>query len=166
MISCKAQLFARAGESVGTRHVDSAEAERLHELLMDLVRAAGLLQPDQTVPGHPVSMSQALALHELDTGTPLSQRDLAERLRLEKSSISRMAGEMERKGLVVRERDPHNRRQYRLRLTDRGHAIHVRMASTLHVQYQNWVAAMTRTERAALLKGLPALIRVIREHMS
>ena len=152
------------GESVGTHQVDSVEAQRIHKLLMDLVRAAGLLQPDQTVPGHPVSMSEAFALHELDSGTSLSQRDLAERLRLEKSSISRMAAEMERKGLLVRERDPDNRRQYRLRLTHRGHATHVQMASTFHEQYQCWVAAMTRTERAALLKGLPALVRVIRQH--
>lgn len=146
--------------------MDFAEAERLHALLMDLVRAAGLLQPDQTVPGHPVSMSQAFALHELDSGTPLSQRELAERLRLDKSSVSRMVAEMERKGLLVRERDPDNRRQFRLRLTDRGHAMHVRMAATVHAHYESWVAAMTRTERAALLKGLPALVRVIRQHAS
>jgi DNA-binding MarR family transcriptional regulator len=149
---------------VGTHQVDSVEAARLHELLMDLVRAAGLLQPDQTVAGHPVSLSQAFALHELDMGTPLSQRDLAERLRLEKSSVSRLAAEMERKGLLVRERDPDNHRQYRLRLTDQGRAIHARMASTFHKQYECWVDAMTHSERSALLKGLPALVRVIRQH--
>jgi DNA-binding MarR family transcriptional regulator len=150
---------------VGTHQVDSAEAARLHELLMDVVRAAGLLQPDQTVAGHPVSLSQAFALHELDTDTPLSQRDLAERLRLEKSSVSRLAAEMERKGLLVRERDPDNQRQYRLRLTDQGRAIHVQMRTTFHEQYGCWVAAMTHSERAALLEGLPALVRVIRQHV-
>jgi DNA-binding MarR family transcriptional regulator len=145
--------------------LDAAEAARLHELLMDVVRAAGLLQPDQTVAGHPVSLSQAFALHELDADTPLSQRDLADRLRLEKSSVSRLAAEMERNGLLVRERDPDNHRQYRLRLTDQGRAMHARMATTFHNQYQWWVAAMTHTERAALLKGLPALVRVIRQHI-
>jgi DNA-binding MarR family transcriptional regulator len=150
---------------VGTPQVDSAEAARLHELLMDVVRAAGLLQPDQTVAGHPVSLSQAFALHELDTDTPLSQRDVAERLRLEKSSVSRLAAELERKGLLVRERDPDDHRQYRLRLTDQGRAIHAQMATTFHKQYQCWVAAMTHSERAALLKGLPALVRVIRQHV-
>jgi DNA-binding MarR family transcriptional regulator len=146
--------------------VDATEAERLHQLLMDLVRAAGLLQPDQTFPGHAVSMSQAFALHELDTGTPLSQQDLAERLRLEKSSVSRMAAEMERKGLLVRERDPHDHRHYRLRLTDQGRAMHRQMASTFHSHYQSWVTAMTDTERAALLTGLPALVRAIRQQSS
>ncbi|HEY6596102.1 MAG TPA: MarR family transcriptional regulator [Asanoa sp.] len=150
---------------MGARQVDSAEAARLHELLMEVVRAAGLLQPDHTVAGHPVSLSQAFALHELDIDTPLSQRDLAERLRLEKSSVSRLAAELERQGLLVRERDPDNHRQYRLRLTDQGRAIHARMATTFHQQYECWVAAMTHSERAALLKGLPALVRVIRQHL-
>jgi DNA-binding MarR family transcriptional regulator len=142
--------------------VDPATPERLHELLMDLVRAAGLLQPDQTVPGLPVSMSQAFALHELDTDTPLSQRDLAVRLGLEKSTVSRMAAEMERKGLLVRERDPDNRRLYRLRLTDQGRAIHRGIASTFHDHYVRWVAALTDAERDALNTGLPALVRAIR----
>lgn len=150
---------------MGMHQVDSAEAARLHESLMDVVRAAGLLQPDQTVAGHPVSLSQAFALHELDTNTQLSQRDLAERLRLEKSSVSRLAAEMQRKGLLVRERDPDNHRQYRLRLTDHGRDTHQRMATTFHKQYQSWVAAMTHSERAALLTGLPALVRVIRQHV-
>ena len=70
---------------------NSSSAERIHELVMDLVRATGLLQPERTVPGHPLSMSQAFALHELDTDTPLSQRELTERLGLEKSSVSRLA---------------------------------------------------------------------------
>jgi DNA-binding MarR family transcriptional regulator len=150
---------------LATHPVDPAEAARLHELLMDVVRAAGLLQPDQTGAGHPVSLSQAFALHELDTDTPLSQRDLAIRLRLEKSSVSRLAAELERKGLLVRERDPANQRQYRLRLTDRGRATHAGMATTFHRQYECWVTSMTQSERAALLKGLPALVRVIRQHV-
>lgn len=143
--------------------MDSTEAERLHELMMDLMRAAGLLHPDQSVPGQPVSLSQAFALHELDTDTPLTQQELAERLRLEKSSVSRMAAEMERRGLLVRERDPDDRRHYKLRLTDRGRTVHRRMAVTFHQRYECWVAALTGKERAALLEGLPALVRVIRE---
>lgn len=138
------------------------QAERLHGLFMDLVRSGGLLQADQMVPGHPISLSQAFALHELDTDTPLSQRDLAERLRLEKSSVSRMAAEMERKGLLVRERDPDNRRLYRLRLTDQGRALHAGMRGAYHDQYVAWVDQMTPAEREALLVGLTAFVRVMR----
>ena len=142
--------------------MDFAAPERLHDLLMDLVRATGLLQPDQTVPGQPVSMSLAFALHELDAHTALSQRDLAERLRLEKSTVSRMAAEMERQGLLVRERDPGNRRLYRLRLTDEGRALHRRIATAFHEQLTRWVSMLTRTEREALHTGLSALVHATR----
>ncbi len=138
------------------------QAERIHVLIMDLIRVAGLLQPERA--GHDAfSMSQAFALHELDRGTPLSQQALADRLRLEKSSVSRLVAELERQGLVERERDPDNRRVYRLRLTERGRVAHREMANGYHDRFTGWVAAMTGPERAALLKGLPALIRVVRE---
>jgi DNA-binding MarR family transcriptional regulator len=141
-----------------------SDAQRVHELMMDLVRSAGLLQPDNHVPGQPVSVSQAFALHELGmSGGGLSQGELAERLRLEKSSASRMAADLERDGLLVRERDPDNRRQYRLRLTERGHALHERMAASYHGHYERWIDAMTPAERAALVRGLRALLRAVRD---
>ncbi|MEQ4207798.1 MarR family transcriptional regulator [Actinopolymorpha sp. B17G11] len=139
---------------------------RLHEALMELIQVAGLLQPDQTLPGESVSMSQAFALHELDVAAPLSQRDLVERLRLEKSTVSRMVADLERKALLVRERDPDNRRLYRLRLTDQGRAVHARMGRHFHQHYVRWVAAMSPAERDALLTGLPALVRAIRQDLT
>jgi DNA-binding MarR family transcriptional regulator len=128
---------------------------------MDLVRVAGLLQPDHELPGFSVSMSQAYALHELDAPRPLSQRELAERLLLEKSTVSRMVADLEHNGLVTRERDTANRRTYRLRLTDKGRALHARIAAGYGAQYHEWTAAMTAVERQALLVGLPALIRAV-----
>jgi DNA-binding MarR family transcriptional regulator len=139
-------------------HNSSADADRLHDLLMEFVRVAGLLQVHENV-----SMSQAFALHELDVGdVPLSQRDLAERLRLDKSTVSRLAADLERDGLVVRERDPANRRLYRLRLTDEGRALHRSMRGDFHARYVRWVDSMTRRERDGLLVGLPALLRAVR----
>lgn len=141
--------------------MDLGPAERLHQLLMDLVRAAGFMQLDQVIPGQPISVSQAFALHELDVGVPLSQQELAARLRLEKSTVSRLAAELERKGLLVRERDPANRRLYRLRLTAEGRTVHRSMGTVLHEQYVRWAENLSETERAALLSGLTALVREV-----
>jgi DNA-binding MarR family transcriptional regulator len=140
-------------------------SNRLHDLLMDLVRFVSLLHPDQATLGHAIPLSQVFALHELDADAPLSQRELARRLRLEKSTVSRLVAEMEHEGLLVRERDPQNRRYYRLRLTDRGRAAHGRMAVGFHDRYVRLVSGMTATEREALLTGLPALVRVLREEL-
>ena len=132
---------------------------------MDFVRVAGLLQPDQIVHGGSISMSQAFTLHELDTAAELtlSQQDLAERLRLEKSTVSRMVADLEAKGLLIRERDPDNRRLYRLCITSKGRTVHRRMGATFHEQFERLADGMTTAEQNALLKGLPALVRVIRE---
>lgn len=140
----------------------ATESEQLHALFMELVRVAGLLHPEQPLPGDPVSLSQAFAIHELDRDAGLSQQELAERLYLEKSTVSRMVADLERQGLVQRERDPASRRTNRLRLTDAGRAFHLRVAAGYGEQYRQWTAAMTPAERQALLVGLPALIRVVR----
>jgi DNA-binding MarR family transcriptional regulator len=140
-----------------------AAALRLHHLLMDVVRASGLLETEQAAPGHPLSLSQAFALHELDTGEALSQQELANRLRLDKSSVSRLAAELQRRGLLVRQRDPGNRRTYRLVLTEAGRALHRDLGQVAHSRYVHWVRALSVPEREALLAGLPALLRVIRE---
>lgn len=142
--------------------VTEGKPEQLEGLLMELVRVAGLLQADHVPVGQPLSMSQAFALHELDTDPPLSQRDLARRLRLEKSTVSRLAAELERKGLLARERDPDNRRFYRLRLTGEGRSLHDTIATDFHERYLQWLSALVSAECDALLVGLPALIRAMK----
>jgi DNA-binding MarR family transcriptional regulator len=141
-------------------------SHQLHDLLMDLVRLANLLHPEQAADRPAVPLSQVFALHELDTDTPLSQGELAARLRLDKSTVSRLVADMADAGLLVRDRDPDNRRYYRLRLTPRGRATHTRLAAGFHDRYQRLVAGMTATERHALLAGLPALIRVLRNELA
>lgn len=137
-------------------------SHRLHRLMMELVRVIGVLHPDQVVPGQAGSVSQAYAVHELDTDPPLSQQDLADRLQLEKSTVSRLVAQLRQQGLVERERDPADPRRYRLRLTAEGRARHATLASGFHEQYERWVAAMTPVERDALLTGLAGLLRAVR----
>jgi DNA-binding MarR family transcriptional regulator len=147
-------------------HRSDDPARRLHDLFMDLVRVSGMLYPDRPVTGLTLSISQAFALHELDRhpAGALSQRDLAQRLHLEKSTVSRLVADLESRNLIVRERDPANRRLYRLRITDRGRAAHAQLSADYHEQYVAMTAALSPAERDALLLGLPALIRVLREH--
>ena len=61
----------------------SDESEQLHALFMDLVRVAGLLQPDQDLPGHMLSLSQAYAIHELDRDTGDIDEETEKKLREE-----------------------------------------------------------------------------------
>ena len=136
--------------------------DHLHHLLTDFVRRVGMLLTDRAVPGRRVSLSQVFALHELDHQDGLSQRELAERLDLEKSSVSRLVADLESAGLLERERDPANRRLYRLQITEEGRRLHRTMAGAMHEHYLRWTAAMTEDERRGLETGLPALLRAMR----
>ncbi|WP_051393287.1 MarR family winged helix-turn-helix transcriptional regulator [Glycomyces arizonensis] len=137
------------------------DTHRLHHLLTDLLRTTGLVLMDRAVPGHPASLSQLFALHELDLRSGLSQRELAERLGLEKSTVSRLVTDLESDGLVRRERDPDNRRLYRLEITDAGRRLHREIASAVHPRYLQWIEGMTPAEREGLEIGLPALLRAM-----
>jgi DNA-binding MarR family transcriptional regulator len=131
-------------------------------LITELIRASGLLQPDESATGHGGSLSEGFALAELAGDAPLTQRDLAERLHLEKSTVSRLVAGLERRGLVARERNPANRRFYQLRLTDRGRAAAAARAAAHRRRHMELLAAMTQAERDALAVGLRALVRALR----
>ena len=156
MNSCNMQLGRIEGTTL------EHDTDHLHHMLMNLVRTAGAVLNDRAAPGHKVSLSQVFALHELDHETGLSQRELAERLGLEKSSVSRLVADLETDGLLKRERDPANRRLYRLEITEAGRRLHRQIAGVLHQRYDRWATEMTPAERNGLALGLPALLRVMR----
>lgn len=110
---------------------------------MGFVRAFGLLAPDRTPCGRPLPPSDAHALTEIAAG-PLTQRELAARLSLDRSTVSRLVDRLEARDWVTRRVHPESRRAVELRLTAEG----VRAARELQA---------ARTERFdALMEALPA----------
>ena len=122
----------------------------------------GLLEPHDHA-GFEVSLSEVLALGELVDVAGLSQQQLGDVLGLEKSTVSRLAAGMESRGLLARERDPANRRYYRLRLTDTGRKLAERIGAELGEHHRRLLGAMTPQERAALALGLTGLLRAMDE---
>ena len=133
--------------------------DRLHDLITELVGVA--VSFGQPPGAGSVSLSQALALQHLSADRVLAQGELAVRLHLEKSTVSRLIAGMASEGLVERRRDPANRRFLLLRLTDQGRAVQARMATAFHDRQARLATQLTATEREALLVGLPALLRVL-----
>jgi DNA-binding MarR family transcriptional regulator len=132
----------------------------LHRLLRGLVRAGRLLEPHDHS-GLRLSLSEVFALAELAGAGQLSQQDLADRLGLEKSTVSRLAASLERRQWLSRERDPDNRRFYRLRLTRRGQAAAVRVGGHFRQFHGALFQALTPAERAGLQVGLAGMIRAL-----
>jgi DNA-binding MarR family transcriptional regulator len=106
-----------------------------------------------------VSGSEARALIELVSARGIAQGDLAALLGLEKSTVSRLAAGLERKGWIRRGRDAVNQRYVRLYLTPEGGAVAARVLGAWHSRQARILAALSADERAGLSAGLRGLVR-------
>lgn len=70
-----------------------------------------------------VSLAQCHALMELGAYSELSIAELADILRLDRSTLSRTIDSLVHAGLVTREIDPEDRRYMQVRLTEKGQEI-------------------------------------------
>src|SRR5260370_4043729 len=102
------------------------------------------------------------ALMALSPEAPMSQQVLAEELHLEKSTVSRLIKQLERRGWVKRVGDLHDTRMFRLHLSDAGHEQASRLARSLAERHQRLLAELKPDEQEALAYGLSALVRALR----
>jgi Transcriptional regulators len=131
--------------------IDDLEAR-----LVAFVRAFGLHQPERTPCGEPISVSQAHALTEL-AAQPLSQAELARRLRLDRSVVSRLADALADREWLRRERHPHDQRAVQLVLTERGRAAADRLAGARRARLATLLDAVPADERDGVLHALDVL---------
>jgi DNA-binding MarR family transcriptional regulator len=106
-----------------------------------------------------VSASEARALIELLTARGIAQGQLAALLGLEKSTVSRLAAGLERKGWVRRGRDEDNQRYVRLYLTPEGRVIAAQVWQAWQSRQARILAGLSAEERAGLAAGLRGLVR-------
>jgi DNA-binding MarR family transcriptional regulator len=110
-------------------------------------------------PVPPVSASEARALLELVAARGIAQGELATLLGLEKSTVSRLAAGLERKGWIRRGRDEENQRYIRLYLTPEGRLIAARVWRAWQSRQARIIASLSAEERAGLSAGLRGLVR-------
>jgi DNA-binding MarR family transcriptional regulator len=128
-------------------------------------RAAGIPDAGSHLPGTPeaaipaVSASEARALIELVAARGIAQGELGSLLGLEKSTVSRLAAGLERKGWVRRGRDEDNQRYVRLYLTPEGGVIAARLWQAWHSRQERILTALSPEERTGLSAGLRGLVR-------
>ena len=103
--------------------------------------------------------SEARALIELVAARGIAQGELGQLLGLEKSTVSRLAAGLERKGWLRRGRDEGNQRYVRLYLTPAGRAIAEQVWRAWQSRQARIVAGLSDEERDGLAAGLRGLVR-------
>jgi DNA-binding MarR family transcriptional regulator len=106
-----------------------------------------------------VSPSEARALIELVSARGIAQGELAGLLGLEKSTVSRLAAGLERKGWIRRGRDEGNQRYVRLYLTQEGRAVAAQVWTAWQSRQARILSALSPEERTGLSAGLRGLVR-------
>jgi DNA-binding MarR family transcriptional regulator len=133
------------------------------EHMVQLVRALGLHKPDETPCGQPISVGEAHALLEISREAGITQNGLAARLRLEKSTVSRLAAMLERRGWVRRVRDQRDARFVRLHLTQRGIAANATIARARRTKFERIFESIPADQRERVVEALSTLLEVTRE---
>lgn len=114
---------------------DPDESRRLRDALRKLMVEHGALDDSARPCGTPLSLPHAHALLELHArGAPMSVSELAGRLRIDRTNVSRLCQRMEADGELLRCTDGEDGRVRLLRLTPQGEAAAARVdrASLAH----------------------------------
>jgi DNA-binding MarR family transcriptional regulator len=122
------------------------------------VRAFGLHQPDRTPCGTPVPSSEAHAVGELDRDGPLTQTALGERLRLEKSTVSRIVSQLTSRGWVCRANRGGDGRLVWLELTPEGRRAAGELAVARAARFADLLRNIPAEQRPAVIEALTTLV--------
>jgi DNA-binding MarR family transcriptional regulator len=133
------------------------EVDATQEALMRFVRNFGLHQPDRTPCGQPLPVSEAHAMVEIAREGRIRQVELARRLRLEKSTVSRLVTNLVNRSWVRRETADDDGRGVLLVLTDTGTTAAARQANARRDRLTALLDRIPDDQRAAVVRALQTL---------
>lgn len=139
-----------------TRSDTSEEVAELCEALFGFVRAFGLHRTDETPCGVPMSVSEAQALTFLLDGAAAPSQ-LADRLALARSTVSRLLERLDAQGWVARQPDPVDGRSSQIVLSDAGRQMAERVLSARHLRLSRLLANIDESDRADVVRSLGLL---------
>lgn len=137
------------------------EGRALRDTIQRLIVAHGALDATRRPCGAPIALPHAYALLALRDG-PLRVTDLAARLRIDRSNVSRLCARMEAAGELTRARDPADGRARQVRLTPQGERAAAAVDASSAAHFAEIVARLDAP--AQVLAALHALITALEDH--
>jgi DNA-binding MarR family transcriptional regulator len=134
-------------------------ANHLIDSVVAFVRSFGLHRPDKTACGQPVSVTEAHALMDLTAIGPMRQGELANRLKLEKSTVSRLVRQMETYHWIRRICDQDDGRAILIELTKQGRQMASQLAEARRDKFTRILSAIPESQRSMVVKAISTLER-------
>jgi DNA-binding MarR family transcriptional regulator len=113
---------------------------------------------EEALAEHRLTRASFLVLAALERAEDrtLNQRELVAKVRRTSGTMSVRLGRLEHAGLLSRERDPENRRNVTVTLTERGLELVQAALPTYHERSERLISALSDDARAALSEHVPA----------
>lgn len=136
-----------------------SDSDQLAESFVEFIHAFGVLRSDTTPCGQPMSVSTAHALCELATGPSLNQRELAERVGLSTSTVSRLVDQLVEKRWAERRVDPHgsDTRVRLVTLTPDGTRVAEQVLAARAKRFARLLDAVPTDKRSTVVEALHLL---------
>jgi MarR family transcriptional regulator, lower aerobic nicotinate degradation pathway regulator len=133
----------------GTRPSEPATTAGYAMLIFRLARATGF-RLTRALAALEMRTSEFAVLHQLHQSGPLSQQELGAALRINPSNLVGLLDALEADGLVVRPRDPDDRRRHLVGLTPAGYSRFVQAKRAVAKAEQDLLAPLDASEREQL----------------
>ena len=89
---------------------------------------------------------------------PISQQELGEQLNIDRTTVVELIDDLERQGVVVRRRNPADRRAYSLHLTPKGKTVQKRAARVFDEAADEFFGPLAAAEKKQLMEMLRRII--------
>lgn len=141
----------------------AADDARMAAALMGFVRDFGLLQPDRTPCGKPLTVTQAHALAHIAERPGITQRDLGDTLGLARATTSELVTQLADRGWITQHHADTDRRQRSLELTPAGRRITGDIAAARHALMRSLLDHVPADERTQLVDAVELLATAVHQ---
>lgn len=106
-----------------------------------------------------ITISEWRVLMTLTSEKGVSAAEITNRWAMEKMMVNRAIQRLVDNDCITRERDPNDRRRYRLALTTKGRKLYDKIALTTNKRYNELMSAIDSDETDALVRALQKIIQ-------
>ena len=155
-VSCQWFILRASGMAIATAETEPSVARRSASLLYSVKRLELAVRAhlDELLKPAGITALQYTALTVLEQHDGLPAAQLARRSFVTAQSIADLVRALEQRGLIARERNPENRRELLIRLTEAGRALLAAYADDVLALERRMVSTLTERQVAQLRSAL------------
>lgn len=109
--------------------------------------------------GYPLTMPQWVLLHVLRHRDGIPQKEIARRAFKDKTNVARILASLEDSGLVIRRKDPQDRRSYQVSLTKKGRQLETTLQQIMTREMDQATVGIPRPDLKITLRTLQQILQ-------